>query len=62
MPIANNRPRETAMISSYVKVALRSMARHKTLSAINILGLSVGIAAKPARTFRPPITSRSTTR
>jgi putative ABC transport system permease protein len=32
------------MISSYVKVALRSMARHKTLSAINILGLSVGIA------------------
>jgi len=50
------------MISSYVKVALRSMARHKTLSAINILGLSVGIAAKPARTFRPPITSRSTTR
>jgi putative ABC transport system permease protein len=32
------------MISSYVKVAVRSMARHKTLSAINILGLSVGIA------------------
>jgi len=32
------------MISSYVKVAVRSMRRHKTLSAINILGLSVGIA------------------
>jgi putative ABC transport system permease protein len=32
------------MISSYIKVAWRSMARHKTLTAINVLGLSVGIA------------------
>jgi putative ABC transport system permease protein len=32
------------MILSYIKVAFRSMARHKTLSAINIFGLSVGIA------------------
>ncbi len=32
------------MISNYIKVAWRSMAGHKTLSAINILGLSVGIA------------------
>ncbi|RPJ02820.1 MAG: ABC transporter permease, partial [Candidatus Aminicenantes bacterium] len=44
MPVAKNRPREITMISSYIKVAWRSMARHKTLSAINILGLSVGIA------------------
>ena len=33
-----------AMIKNYLKVAFRNIIRHKVLSAINILGLAIGIA------------------
>src|SRR5215470_10130700 len=33
------------MIKSYLKTAWRNMMRHKVYSAINILGLAIGIAA-----------------
>src|ERR1044072_2742302 len=33
------------MIKSYFKIAWRNMMRHKAYSGINILGLSIGIAA-----------------
>ena len=34
-----------SMIKNYLKVALRNLVRHKAYSAINILGLSVGMAS-----------------
>src|SRR5580704_14426798 len=33
------------MIKSYLKVALRNLVRHKAYSAINILGLCIGMAS-----------------
>ena len=33
------------MLRNYLKTALRSMRRHKAYSFINVLGLSVGLAA-----------------
>ena len=33
------------MIKNYLKIAWRNLLKHKTFSAINILGLSIGIAA-----------------
>ncbi len=38
-------PTNTAMIQNYLKVAWRNLIRHKTFSAINILGLALGLAS-----------------
>ena len=32
------------MIANYLKVAIRNLMRNKTFSAINILGLAIGMA------------------
>ncbi|MBC3785953.1 ABC transporter permease [Spirosoma utsteinense] len=34
-----------AMLQNYIKIALRNLARNKAYSAINIIGLSIGLAA-----------------
>ena len=39
----NNNP--TAMFKNYLKLALRSLWKHKATTAINILSLSVGLAS-----------------
>jgi putative ABC transport system permease protein len=33
------------MFKNYLKIAFRNLLRHKHYSAINILGLSIGMAA-----------------
>ena len=35
---------EISLLSSYVKTAIRNIARHRIYSAINIIGLSIGLA------------------
>ncbi|GAB3698899.1 ABC transporter permease [Spirosoma flavus] len=38
------KPTNTTMLRNYLKIALRTLAKHKGYSAINIAGLSVGMA------------------
>ena len=35
---------EMSLFSSYLKTAIRNLARHRIYSAINIIGLAIGLA------------------
>jgi len=48
------------MIIHYIKIAIRNLARQKTLAMINIIGLSVGLACFSLFLFIPLTNSFST--
>ena len=35
---------EISLLSSYLKTAIRNLARHRIYSAINIIGIAIGLA------------------
>ncbi|GAB4017249.1 ABC transporter permease [Spirosoma koreense] len=45
LPNDYSNPTNTDMLKNYLKIALRNLARNKAYSAINIVGLSIGLAA-----------------
>ncbi|MEM9329291.1 MAG: FtsX-like permease family protein [Bacteroidota bacterium] len=37
--------KDTGMLSNYLKISIRSLSRHKLFTAINVLGLAIGLAS-----------------